>query len=63
MSDSGASNIFKLASSHELVSNAEPLSEDSTALAFTDRYRGRLLFDHDVRKWFTWTCTRWQCAR
>jgi putative DNA primase/helicase len=63
MSDSGESNIVKLATFQELVSNAEPLTEDSTALAFTDRYHDRLLFDHDVGKWFMWTGTRWQCER
>jgi len=63
MSDSGESNIVKLATFQELVSNAKPLTEDSTALAFTDRYRDRLRFDHDVGKWFMWTGTRWQCER
>jgi putative DNA primase/helicase len=63
MSGSGESNIFKLASSQEFASCAEPLTEDSTALAFTDRYRDRLRFDHDVRKWFTWNGARWQCER
>jgi putative DNA primase/helicase len=63
MSDNGESNIVKLASRQELASNAEPLTEDSTALAFTDRYRDRLLFDHDACKWFVWTGTRWQCER
>jgi len=63
MSDGGESNILKLALSQELESSAEPLTEDSTALAFTARYRDRLLFDHDVGKWFTWTGTRWQCER
>jgi putative DNA primase/helicase len=61
MSESGESNIVKLASFQELASNAEPLTEDSTALAFADRYRDRLRFDHDVGKWFLWTGTRWQC--
>jgi hypothetical protein len=63
MSDGSESNIVKLALSQELGSNAEPLTEDSTALAFTARYRDRLLFDHDVGKWFTWSGTRWQCER
>ena len=63
MSDSDESNIVKLASFQELVSNAELLTEDSTALAFTDRYRDRLLFDHDLGKWFVWTGTRWECER
>jgi putative DNA primase/helicase len=61
MSESGESNIVKLASFQELASNAEHMTEDSTALAFTDRYRDRLRFDHDVGKWFVWTGTRWQC--
>ena len=63
MSDNGESNIVKLAISQGLVSNTEPLTEDSTALAFTDRYRDRLLFDHDIEKWFMWTGTRWRCER
>ena len=57
MSDNGESNIAKLAT------NAEPVTEDSTALVFANRYRDRLLFDHDIGKWFIWTGTRWQCER
>ena len=63
MSDSGESNILKLARSHEFVSNAEPLTEDFAALAFTDRYHDRLRFDHDAGRWFMWTGARWQCER
>jgi putative DNA primase/helicase len=63
MSDSDESNIVKLASFQELVSNTELLTEDSTALAFTDRYRDRLLFDHDLGMWFVWTGTRWEHER
>ena len=51
-------DIVKLASFQELVSDTEPLTEDSAALAFTDRYSDRLVFDHDVGKWFTWTGSR-----
>ena len=63
MSESSESNIVKLASFQELASNAELLTEDSTALAFTGCYRDRLLFDHDISKWFVWTGSRWQCER
>ena len=63
MSDNGESNIVKLAISQGLVSNTELLTEDSAALAFTDRYRDRLLFDHDNGKWFMWTGTRWQLEK
>jgi putative DNA primase/helicase len=63
MSDNSESNIVKLARSQELVSNPEPLTEDSGALVFTDRYRDRLLFDHDIGKWFVWTGTHWLCDK
>ena len=38
---------------------SEP-SEDDVALAFTDRYRDTLRFDHSVGKWFEWDRTRWR---
>lgn len=41
----------------------DPVTEDAAALAFTERYRDRLRFDHDIGKWFVWTGTRWQCER
>ena len=62
MSDTLENNIVKLAMFQEL-GRAELLTEDSVALAFTDRYRDRLRFDHDHGKWYVWTGTRWQCER
>jgi putative DNA primase/helicase len=53
--------IIKLATFQAMAMRAELLTEDSVALAFTDRYRDELRFDHDVRKWFVWTGTRWKC--
>jgi putative DNA primase/helicase len=41
----------------------DPVTEDAAALAFTERYRNTLRFDHDIGKWFVWTGTRWQCER
>lgn len=41
----------------------DPVTEDAAALAFTERYRDRLRFDHDVGRWFVWTGTHWQCER
>jgi putative DNA primase/helicase len=35
-------------------------TEDSVALLFRDRYRGLLLFDHDLKAWFAWDGSRWQ---
>lgn len=53
--------IIKLATFQEMAMKEELLTEDSVALAFADRYRGELRFDHDVRKWFVWTGERWKC--
>jgi putative DNA primase/helicase len=41
----------------------DPVTEDAAALAFTERYRDTLRFDHDIGKWFVWTDTQWQCER
>src|SRR3981081_3181584 len=41
----------------------DPVTEDAAALAFTERYRNTLRFDHDIGKWFVWTGTHWQCER
>ena len=39
----------------------DPVTEDAAALAFTERYRNLLRFDHHIGKWFVWTGTHWQC--
>ena len=36
------------------------VTEDSAALMFRDRYKGQLLFDHDLKAWFVWDCHRWR---
>jgi putative DNA primase/helicase len=41
----------------------DPVTEDAAALAFTERYRDMLRFDHDIGKWFVWTDIHWQCER
>jgi putative DNA primase/helicase len=56
-------NIVRLAAYQELAANEDPVTEDAAALAFTERYRDTLRFDHDVGKWFVWTGTHWQCER
>jgi putative DNA primase/helicase len=38
----------------------EVVTEDSVALLFRDRYRGELLFDHDLKAWFVWDGNRWR---
>jgi putative DNA primase/helicase len=53
--------IIKLATFQAMAMRAELLTEDSVALAFADRYRDELRFDHDVRKWFVGTGARWKC--
>jgi putative DNA primase/helicase len=40
--------------------STEIITEDSVALMFRERYRGRLLFDHDFRKWYVWDGNRWR---
>src|SRR6516165_5444284 len=63
MSDITIDNILQLAAYQELAKNKAPVTEDAAALAFADRHRDRLLFDHDIGKWFVWTGTRWHCER
>jgi putative DNA primase/helicase len=58
MTDEAMDNIVKLASAAE----AGMLTEDSAALEFTDKYRGKLLYDHDVGAW-SWTESHWQQER
>ena len=36
------------------------LTEDGVALAFTERFRHRLRFDHDAGTWFEWTGDHWK---
>ena len=36
-----------------------PLNEDGVALAFRDRFQGKLRFCHSVGRWFAWTGTHW----
>jgi len=33
--------------------------EDAIAVAFTNKYRDQLRFDHDANAWYQWTQTRW----
>jgi putative DNA primase/helicase len=56
-------NIVKLAAYQELAKNDDPVTEDAAALAFTERYRETLRFDHDIGKWLLWTGTHWQRER
>jgi putative DNA primase/helicase len=42
-----------------LIAN-ETFSEDSCALAYIDRFHDTLRFDHDRKRWFVWTGSRWQ---
>ena len=37
-----------------------PLTEDGLALAFKDRYRDALRFDHSIGAWFEWRGTHWK---
>jgi putative DNA primase/helicase len=54
-------NVVSLASFQEMAAKAELLTEDSVALAFADRYRAELRFDHHVGKWHVWDGARWRC--
>jgi putative DNA primase/helicase len=38
----------------------EVVSQDTVARDFAQRYRDRLLFDHDAGAWFLWTGTHWR---
>ena len=60
MTDEVMDNIVKLASA---AGKPALLTEDSAALEFTDKYRGKLLYDHDVGAWFRWTESHWQQER
>jgi putative DNA primase/helicase len=42
---------------------ANALTEDGAALAFTAKYRGKLLFDHDAGRWLEWAGSHWQACR
>ena len=63
MTDPVLVDFVKLAAHQELSKNEDPVTEDAAALAFTQRYRDTLRFDHDIGKWFVLTGTRWQCER
>lgn len=39
---------------------AAEVSEDAIALAFTERFRDTLRFDHDVGRWFRWNGSYWR---
>ncbi len=39
------------------------LTEDGVALAFSERFRDRLRFDHDVGAWYEWTGDHWRIDR
>jgi putative DNA primase/helicase len=57
---SDTTNILRLAT---MVDAPPPVTEDSAALEFADRYRDELRFDHDIGKWFRWTGKYWECER
>ena len=59
MSDTTIDNILQLAAYQELAKNKNPVTEDAAALAFADRYRHQLRFDHHLGKWFVWDGARW----
>lgn len=40
--------------------NSGEVTEDSVAIAFTERHRGKLLFDHDAGKWYEWSGDHWR---
>src|SRR6516165_8725354 len=61
MSDTTIDNILQLAAYQELAKNKAPVTEDAAALAFADRYRHQLRFDHHLGKWFVWDGARWRC--
>jgi len=61
MSDITIDNILQLATYQELAKNKAPVTEDAAALAFADRYRHQLRFDHHLGKWFVWDGARWRC--
>lgn len=56
-------NIVRLAAYQELAKSEDPVTEDGAALAFTERYRNMLRFDHDIGEWFVWIGTHWKCER
>jgi putative DNA primase/helicase len=53
-------NIVKLSEFQKLAKNEDVLTEDAAALAFAERYRDTLRFDHSIGKWFVWTGTHWR---
>jgi putative DNA primase/helicase len=53
-------NIVKLAEYQDHQASDEVFTEDSAALAFAERHREVLRFDHKIGKWFVWTGTHWQ---
>jgi putative DNA primase/helicase len=53
-------NILRLAA---MTTGPLKVTEDSAALAFAERYRNELRFDHDIGKWFHWNGTFWECER
>ena len=63
MTTENIDNILTLAAYQKLAANEDPVTEDAAALAFAERYRDTLRFNHDIGKWFVWTGTRWQCER
>jgi putative DNA primase/helicase len=61
--DAPVDNILKLADFQDQDHADDLVTEDSVALAFAERYRDTLRFDHDLGKWFCWTGQVWQCER
>jgi putative DNA primase/helicase len=55
-------NIIALAA-YQNADKQELVTEDSAAVAFAERHRDELRFDHDQGKWFKWTGTYWKVER
>ncbi|MGY4503743.1 P4 family phage/plasmid primase-like protein [Bradyrhizobium sp. GM24.11] len=53
----------QLEQAHKTTGLSTQITEDGTALAFAERHRKSLRFDHDVGKWFAWTGTHWKQDR
>jgi putative DNA primase/helicase len=57
---SNMDNIIELA---KYANKQQLITEDFAALAFAERYRGELLYDHDAGCWFRWDGEHWQPER
>ena len=54
-------NIIALAAYQD--EKQELITEDAAALAFAERHRDQLRFDHDRGKWFSWTGKYWRLEK